>query len=139
MQLKRKNNLMKILFVFLLLWMYSIYAQNQKDRFSEPVVEQANIVNRKYLKKSLREADQINLNLQNQLIKSLTHEAWMAVDTLKRNREKLIVNHYIKIYRTVPIYIPINDSDFELADTLKEVYLDSIFHRNIFKKLFKRK
>lgn len=139
MQLK-KNNSMKFLFLFMVFWVCSIYAQKSNDRFSKikPVTDSSTF-NRKAFRKSLKEADEINLHLQDQLIKSLTNEAMMAVDTLNQKQREIIINHYIRIYRTVPIYVPINDSDFSLADTLRDVYLDSIRHIGILKKIFKRK
>lgn len=88
-----------------------------------------------------KEDKKISLNLQNQIIASLKHELKYKLDSLKLAQRIRYVNRYIKVYKTVPVYIPlINKDAFLLADTLNDVYLDSILPRKrLLKRIFKRK
>lgn len=124
-------NAMKVITIIFLLGIYSVFSQRNTND-SVVTTPPVNI--------TPKEDREVNLHLQEQIIKSLKNELKYKLDSLSVSSK--VKRIYMKVYvaKYVKIYVPIVDSSFLLtADTLKNVYLDSIRikKRGILKKLLK--
>lgn len=94
----------------------------------------------------------VNIHLQKQIISSLKQELNIKLEDLKKEHRKTkVVTKYIKLFRTVPVYVPVLDSadyvNMFPDDTLKNRYFIEEMdlhktppkHTSLLNKIFKKK